>query len=228
MVWVNGYAIGRYWEIGPQQTLYVPGCWLKKGENEVIILDMAGSVQPQTEGLQQPILDNLCVHGAAYAHRKVGENLDLAGEKPVYEGTFKSGNGWQHVKFGKEVETRFFCLEALNAYDGKDFAAIAELELLGADGKPLSRQHWKVIYADSEETEEANNIATNVFDLQESTFWHTSYSSAAKHKFPHQIVINLGEDKIVTGFSYLPRAEADKTGMIKDYRVYLKMTPFKL
>ena len=106
--------------------------------------------------------------------------------------------------------------------------SFAELELLGADGKPLSRQHWKVIYADSEETEEANNIATNVFDLQESTFWHTSYFSAAKHKFPHQIVINLGEDKIVTGFSYLPRAEADKTGMIKDYRVYLKMTPFKL
>lgn len=38
MVWVNGHAIGRYWEIGPQQTLYVPGCWLKKGENEIIIL----------------------------------------------------------------------------------------------------------------------------------------------------------------------------------------------
>ena len=170
MVWVNGYAIGRYWEIGPQQTLYVPGCWLKKGENEVIILDMAGPVQPETAGLQQPILDNLRVHGAAYAHRKVGENLDLSGETPVYKGSFKAGNGWQHVKFGKEVETRFFCLEALNAHDGKDFAAIAELELLGADGKPLSRQHWKVVYADSEETEEANNIATNVFDLQESTF----------------------------------------------------------
>lgn len=228
MVWVNGYAIGRYWEIGPQQTLYVPGCWLKKGENEVIILDMAGPVQPETSGLQQPILDNLRIHGAAYAHRKVGENLDLSGETPVYKGSFKAGNGWQHVKFGKEVETRFFCLEALNAHDGKDFAAIAELELLGADGKPLSRQHWKVVYADSEETEEANNIATNVFDLQESTFWHTSYSSAAKHKFPHQIVINLGEDKVVTGFSYLPRAEAGKTGMIKDYRVYLKMTPFKM
>lgn len=228
MVWVNGYAIGRYWEIGPQQTLYVPGCWLKKGENEVIILDMAGPVQPETEGLQQPVLDNLRVHGAAYAHRKVGENLDLTGEKPVYEGTFKSGNGWQHVKFGKEVETRFFCLEALSAHDGKDFAAIAELELLGVDGKPLSRQHWKVVYADSEETEEANNIATNVFDLQESTFWHTSYSSAVQQKFPHQIVINLGEDKVVTGFSYLPRAEANKTGMIKDYRIYLKMKPFKI
>ena len=27
-VWINGHAIGRYWSIGPQQTLYVPGCWL--------------------------------------------------------------------------------------------------------------------------------------------------------------------------------------------------------
>lgn len=86
----------------------------------------------------------------------------------------------------------------------------------------------KMVYADSEETEEANNIATNVFDLQESTFWHTSYSSAVQQKFPHQIVINLGEDKVITGFSYLPRAEANKTGMIKDYRIYLKMKPFKI
>ena len=69
--------------------------------------------------MEQPILDNLRVHGAAYAHRKVGENLDLTEETPVYEGTFKPGNGWQHVKFDKEVPTRYFCMEALNAYDGK-------------------------------------------------------------------------------------------------------------
>ena len=41
-VYINGYAIGRFWNIGPQQTLYVPGCWLKKGQNEVIVLDMVG------------------------------------------------------------------------------------------------------------------------------------------------------------------------------------------
>ena len=39
-VWVNGHAMGRIWHIGPQQTLYVPGCWLKKGKNEVIVLDI--------------------------------------------------------------------------------------------------------------------------------------------------------------------------------------------
>ena len=31
MVWVNGRALGRFWEIGPQQTLFLPGCWLKAG-----------------------------------------------------------------------------------------------------------------------------------------------------------------------------------------------------
>lgn len=31
LVYVNGHGIGRIWEIGPQQTLYMPGCWLKEG-----------------------------------------------------------------------------------------------------------------------------------------------------------------------------------------------------
>lgn len=226
MVWVNGYPIGRFWEIGPQQTLYMPGCWLKEGENEIIILDMASPEKPETEGLRKPILDVLRGNGA-YAHRKLGENLNLSGETPVYKGTFKPGNGWQHIQFGKVVDTRFFCLEALSSHGGDDYAAMAELELLGEDGKPVSRQHWKVVYADSEELDDANNVATNVFDLQESTFWHTNYSTT-KAKHPHQLVINLGEDKKITGFSYLPRAEANKSGMIKDFRVYLKGESFKL
>lgn len=226
LVWVNGYAIGRYWEIGPQQTLYMPGCWLKEGENEIIILDMASPTKPETEGVRKPILDVQRGHGA-YAHRKLGENLNLKEETPLFKGTFKPGNGWQHVRFGGETETRFFCLEALSSHGGDPYAAIAELEILGADGKPISRQHWKVIYADSEELDEANNVATNVFDLQESTFWHTNYSST-NVGYPHQIVIDLGETKAITGFSYLSRAESNQTGMIKDYRIYTKTSPFKL
>ncbi|MDH6342203.1 beta-galactosidase [Parabacteroides sp. PFB2-12] len=224
MVWINGYAIGRYWEIGPQQTLYMPGCWLKKGENEIIIFDLASPEKATVAGLRQPILDMLRGNGA-YTHRKLGENLDLSGEKVSYQGSFRPGHGWQHVKFGKAEKIRYFALEALNAHGGDNYAAMAELELLGEDGKPVSRQHWKVYYADSEETNEANNIATNVFDLQESTFWHTDYSNT-KAPYPHQLVIDLGEEKTITGFSYLPRAEANATGMIKDYRIYLKMKPF--
>ncbi|WP_353122288.1 beta-galactosidase [Dysgonomonas capnocytophagoides] len=226
LVWVNGHAMGRYWEIGPQQTLYVPGCWLKEGENEIIVFDLASPRATKIEGLRQPILDVL-TGNAAYSHRKLGENLDLSNETPFYKSSFKPGNGWQHIKFDKKQNARYFCLEALDSFGGDDYSAIAELEILGEDGKPLSRQHWKIVYADSEETEVANNIASNVFDLQESTFWHTNYSTT-KMKHPHQIVIDLNEEKVITGFSYLPRAESNQTGMIKNYRVYLKLKPFKL
>lgn len=226
MVYVNGHNIGRFWEIGPQQTLYLPGCWLKKGKNEIIVLDMTGATEPTVAGLREPVLDVLRGNGA-YKYRKQGENLDLSGEKPVYSGSFKSGNGWQKITFGKPYATRYFCLEALNSFANDDFASIAELEILGADGKRLSRQHWKVVYADSEEADDANNIASNVFDLQESTIWHTSYS-IAKDKFPHAIVIDLGEDCVISGFEYLPRMEADKPGMIKDFRIYLKASLFEL
>lgn len=227
MLWVNGHAIGRYWEIGPQQTLYVPSCWLKKGINEVIVLDMASPKKSISQGLRQPVLDVLQGRSAAYAHRKLGEELDLSNEIPFFEGSFDRGNGWQHISFGKQDKVRYFCVEALNSHGGDNYASMAELEILGEDGKPISRQHWKIVYADSEETELANNIASNVFDLQESTFWHTNYSTT-KARYPHHIVIDLGEDKVVSGFSYLPRPESDKPGMIKDYKIYLKKNPFKL
>jgi beta-galactosidase len=225
MVWVNGHGLGRFWNIGPQQTLYLPGCWLKEGDNEIIVLDMDTPEKTQIAGLDKPVLDQLKGNGA-YTHRKFDQELDLTGEQSFYSGTFKPGNGWQHVDFGKKEKIRYLAIEALNSFGGDDYAAIAELEILGADGKPLSRQHWKVAYADSEEVDKANNIATNVFDLQESTFWHTNYSKT-KAKYPHQLIIDLGEDKEVRGFSYLPRAESNKTGMIKDYRIFVKMKPFK-
>jgi hypothetical protein len=55
-------------------------------------------------------------------------------------------------------------------------------------------------------TSRSETIATNVFDLQEPTVWHTSYS-VNKDKFPHQIIIDLGETKAIGGFEYLPRME---------------------
>lgn len=58
-VWVNGHAIGRFWQIGPQQSLFMPGCWLKKGENEIIVLDVMGPSTPVISGLENPILDQL-------------------------------------------------------------------------------------------------------------------------------------------------------------------------
>ena len=40
VVFVNGHNLGRFWNIGPQQKLYCPASWLKKGANEIIVFDL--------------------------------------------------------------------------------------------------------------------------------------------------------------------------------------------
>ena len=221
MVWVNGHAMGRFWEIGPQQTLYMPGCWLREGENEIIVLDLKGPAETKVPGLKRPILDMLRVK-APETHRKDGQNLKLTGETPVHSGTFAQGNGWQEVKFKAPAEGRYLCLDATSNYDGTNIAAIAELDVLDENGRPLPREDWKVVYADSEETRSGNRTADKVYDRQESTFWQTVDNTA----FPHQLIIDLGGQHKVTGLRMLPRAEAGAPGLIKDYKVYVKASDF--
>ena len=170
MVWVNGHAMGRFWEIGPQQTLFMPGCWLKKGVNEIIVLDLKGPKEATIVGLDKPILDMLRV-AVPETHRKQGQTIKLEKETPVAAGT---------------------------------------------------RENWKIVYADSEETRSGNRTADKIYDLQESTFWQTVDNTA----YPHQVVIDLGKEYNVTGFRILPRAEQGAPGMIKDYKVYVKTTGF--
>lgn len=50
LLWVNGHAIGRIWHIGPQQTDYVPGCWLHKGMNTVTVFDLDKETGPEVSG----------------------------------------------------------------------------------------------------------------------------------------------------------------------------------
>ncbi len=58
LIWINGHALGRFWNIGPQGTLYVPAPWLKKGRNEVTIFELLSSdAAPKLAGLTTPILD---------------------------------------------------------------------------------------------------------------------------------------------------------------------------
>lgn len=58
-VWINGHNLGRYWHIGPQQTLFLPGAWLKKGPNTCIVLDLENRCARTLAGLDEPILDEV-------------------------------------------------------------------------------------------------------------------------------------------------------------------------
>lgn len=59
VVWVNGHNLGRYWAIGPQQTLYVPAEWLKKGQNEVTVLELLKPQQTTLASLDHALLSEL-------------------------------------------------------------------------------------------------------------------------------------------------------------------------
>lgn len=59
VVWVNGHNLGRYWYIGPQQTIYLPAEWLKKGRNEIEVLELLRPGQHVLKGINHPILDSL-------------------------------------------------------------------------------------------------------------------------------------------------------------------------
>ena len=55
--WINGHNLGRFWSVGPQQTLYVPGPWLHKGTNEIVVFDLLPQAHESVAGLDHPILD---------------------------------------------------------------------------------------------------------------------------------------------------------------------------
>jgi beta-galactosidase len=63
IVFINGINIGRYWRLGPQQTLYIPGVWLKKGTNEIVIFEQQND-KPHTEvsAVKTPVLTKLNVN----------------------------------------------------------------------------------------------------------------------------------------------------------------------
>ena len=56
-VWVNGHNLGRYWKIGPQQSLFVPAPWLKAGDNQMIVVDLEEGNQRSLAGRTDPVYE---------------------------------------------------------------------------------------------------------------------------------------------------------------------------
>lgn len=53
---MNGFNLGRYWELGPQKTLYVPAPVLRAGANELVVLELHGAHRPVVELRDEPEL----------------------------------------------------------------------------------------------------------------------------------------------------------------------------
>lgn len=51
---VNGFNLGRFWEIGPQKRLYIPAPLLNKGRNEIILFETDGKADGQIRLMDEP------------------------------------------------------------------------------------------------------------------------------------------------------------------------------
>jgi len=62
IIFINGINIGRYWHVGPQQTLYIPGVYLKKGQNNIVIFEQQHDhLQTAVATTKQPVLEKLAL-----------------------------------------------------------------------------------------------------------------------------------------------------------------------
>jgi len=218
-VWVNGHNLGRYWFIGPQQTLYLPGCWLNAGSNSIVVLEQEKLPKKLTvAGLTDPILDQLVKPKSTVIKAKRWKDAPEL-NTAVASGEFPDTAKPQDVHFAA-VTGRYLCLQATSSQRGDNFASAAEIGAFDAAGKPMPRGKWSIVYADSEENLSEDGSAENVLDGDDESIWHTRYNGA-EPKYPHLIVIDLGESKTVAGLRYVPRPTDGAPGRIKGYSVYV-------
>lgn len=221
VLWINGRCLGRFWNIGPTQTMYVPGPWLKKGRNEIVVLDLKGPESPVLSGLAKPVLDKLRPElDFQIPASSTSGKLKLDGVAPVHTGSFPDTTTAQVVKFNRPVTGRQFALEMLNSHNGDPFAAISELDLFDEAGHSIPHGTWTIAYVSSEERSGEDGSALNAINGQTADFWHSEWAKK-KPPYPHRIIIDLGASATITGLRYTPRAGQHAAGRFKDYRAYV-------
>jgi beta-galactosidase len=202
--------------------MYLPGPWVRKGHNEVVVLDRTGPRAARIAGLAEPILDRLRPE-LDLARPATSASLQLDGVAPVHEGEFAPGAATQTIGFAAAVRGRQFCLESLSDFGGAGHAGAAEIALLGADGKALDQSNWTIAWVSSEESAKEDGSALNAINGQNSDYWHTAWSGAgARGGHPHRLVVDLGAPVEVTGMRYTARQGAEGvTGRIRQFRAYV-------
>lgn len=220
LVWINGHCLGRFWNIGPTQTMYIPAPWLKTGKNEILVLDILGPEEPVLQGLDEPILNMLMPGKDFTLSKRPDVSVDISNRIPVRAGAFQNDNNMESVSFNKPIKGRYFCIELLNAHGGTRTTGIAELDLLDNNGEPISHQTWTIAYVNSEELIEENGAAENAIDGQTFNCWITNMEEG-KTDFPYYLVIDLGKETEISGLIYVPVTGKNNAGKIKDYKIYI-------
>ena len=221
-VWVNGRSLGRFWNVGPQQTLYLPAPWLREGTNEIVVFEMEDTGCRTLCGLDRPVLSVL---GTDKNYRE-GPSRPDRGTPVLDEGdlsleaVLQESNDWQTFRFAAPLTFRHLCIEVLSSYTDDRQACLSELELLDGEGRPISKSAWEVVHVSSERTDKRMGVAENLVDGDVSSFWHTDGRGGAEP--PHRVIIDLQEIYTVSALRLKTRKGAFLSGKVKDFRVYTR------
>jgi hypothetical protein len=113
----------------------------------------------------------------------------------------------------------YYRVTAYNAIGDSRYSNIASDTTI-AGVSILPQNGWKLHYVDSEELTGENGTATNAFDGNTNTFWHTEWYNSTP-VYPHEIQIDIGKSYPVTGLLYLPRQDGNINGTIAGYEIYV-------
>jgi alpha-L-fucosidase len=101
-----------------------------------------------------------------------------------------------------------------------DFGLFVEPEFpmwvppIGGDPKAAQKAGWKIV---SKSYEQVNGgQARNAIDGNPSTLWHT-YGDDGEHGLPQEFAVDMGKEKTLKGFTYLPRQDHTLHGMVDQY-----------
>lgn len=84
--------------------------------------------------------------------------------------------------------------------------------------RKADKKGWRLVSADSAQSDEGP--AGNAIDGDANTYWHTEYDPVL-HKYPHNLVVDMGQEVSVAGFRYLPRQDGGVNGRVKGYEFYV-------
>lgn len=153
-----------------------------------------------------------------------GSSYDPDGTITKYTWDFGDGSIGEGASVSHQYSSLVSAPVSLTVVDDKNGVMIVQQTVAKTEhmwiGESLGKSTWTLVYVDSQETIGENAPATNAFDNNPATFWHTSWYGTTDPPPPHEIQIDLNKTYTIDGLRYLPR-QVGTNGTVCDYEFYV-------
>jgi len=114
-------------------------------------------------------------------------------------------------------QLRYSLIEYMNSAGFSPKAKLSPNRLKGLFKEAAAMTDASIVYADSFQP---IHPPENAIDNDPATLWSTVWFPEIK-RHPHEIIIDLGKELDIKGFTYLPRQDGNSNGWINEYEFYV-------